>query len=407
MTFNCSLWSDSRLPLSGLLALFVAMIMAACALPQNRIAVGTGGITTDMLVEASPVVKGRQLKDFSGLDIVEITPEMAANLDAYIDRDMAENTKYRRLLRLVMEDGQFELVYDDVTRTAAETYRDHRGNCLSFTNLFVAMARHVGLKASYQEVEIPPDWSTAGHALLLSQHVNVFVNMSLYSDRVVDFNTEVVNFRVLDLKPSYERRIISDQRARAHFFNNIGVEYMLLAGDTLSALASLQQSILEDRTFAPAWISLGILYRREGFPEYEEASYLQALKLDPTSLVAMSNLATLYEDQGLDALAGQYRQAVRSHRMNNPYYRYYLADEAFASGDYQTAIAHLQAAIRKRQDEDRFYYLLSLSYLMEGDSGAAQHWMRKAGEVAAEDSDRQRYQHKLDMLKQMEPERGA
>ena len=35
-----------------------------------------------------------------------------------------------------------------------------RGNCLSFSSMFVAMAREADLTAYFQEVYIPPNWRT-------------------------------------------------------------------------------------------------------------------------------------------------------------------------------------------------------------------------------------------------------
>ena len=384
--------------------LLVMLVLAGCGIAPGRYTGGSDDITPDMLINDSPLSRGFELADLSGVDILAVTPEMEAYLGIHIAPGMSENSKIRQLLLSVVDNQQFRLVYDD---SAAETFRDGRGNCLSFTNLFVAMARYVGLDAKYQEVEIPPDWSLAGHALLLSRHVNAFVDLQQYTDRVVDFNTEVVHFRIHDLKENYQREIISDRRARAHYFNNIGVEYMLTGGDTLLALANLQQGAREDATFAPVWISLGLLHRREGFFEYAEAAYRQALEVDATNLVAMSNLASLYEEVGRTDLAALYRQKVESHRMSNPYYRYALAEEAFASGDYAAAIDHLSFAVRKRKDEDRFYFLLSLSYMMSGSREEAQHWMQKAEEVAAQADDRKKYQHKLEMLMEIDPTRGG
>lgn len=84
--------------------------------------------------------------------------------------------------------------------------------------------------------------------------------------------------------------------------------------------------------------------------------------------------------------------------MSNPYYRYQLANSAFVDGDYKSAIDSLEYAIRKRKDEDRFYYLLSLSYLMLSDREAAQNWMKKAEETALKSASKQKYNHKLDLL---------
>ena len=385
--------------IARLLLLVAVAAVSACATPiEPRVTLDAADITTAMLLDASPVAPADELEDLSQLDILDVTPEMAAFLDEFVRDGLAEHTRLRALLNAVMSEEHFELVYDDQTRTAGETFRDRHGNCLSFTNMFVAMARYLDLDARYQEVEIPPDWSTAGHALLLSQHVNVFIDLSQLTDRVVDFNTEVVHFFIHDLKPNYRRQVISDERARAHYFNNVGVELMLLAGDSKAALANFRQSILEDPTFAPAWISLGILHRRDGFFEYAEASFFRALEVDPYSLVAMSNLASLYELQGRFDLAAEYRERVESHRMNNPYYRYELAFEAFQNGDYEDAIDHLEFAIRRQDHESEFYSLLSLSLLMTGDEAAAQRRMKQAEEVAREEADQQRYHRKLELM---------
>ena len=271
-----------------------------------------------------------------------------------------------------------------------ETFRDQRGNCLSFTNMFVAMARYVDLDASYQEVEIPPAWSVSGHSFLFNQHINVFIDLENDVPRVVDFN--MMNFNV-----NYKRRVISDQRARAHYFSNMGVEYML-AGDTALAFAHFREGISEDKSYSPAWVNLGILYRREGYPDYAEAAFLRAVEIDRFNLVAMSNLSSLYYEQGHTELAEQYRGQVESHRMRNPYYRYQTAQADFVNGDYDAAIKNLKYAVRERKNEGSFYMLMSLSYLMKGDREAAQRWMKKAEEVTEQAADRQKYNSKYEML---------
>ena len=268
-----------------------------------------------------------------------------------------------------------------------------KGNCLSFTNMFVAMARNVGLDASYQEVLIPPDWSIEGQSFIFSQHINVHVNLGsgyLGGDQIIDFN-------MYDYRDTYEREVVSDERARAHYFNNIGVERML-DGESVLAFANFRQSILEDETFTPAWANLGILNRREGLSNYAEVAYLKALDIDPANLVAMSNLASLYEQQGQTEVAEQYRGRVRSHRMHNPYYRYQLARIAFENGEYDESIDHINYAIRRKNDDDRFFSLKSLNYLMKGNRDEAQKWMRQAEEIAEKESDKQRYHNKFEMM---------
>lgn len=374
----------------ALVVLAVAVISSCTTSGGSLPMLDSNQITTEMLLDANPLAAGVELEDFSQIDILELSPEMIAFIDRWVDPNGGEYSKLWHLLYAVMGDGTFDVIYDDTTRTAQETFRDQRGNCLSFTNMFVAMSRHLGLDSKFQEVMMPPDWSISGETFILNLHVNAQVDLDSHSDQMVDFN-------MYDFRIRYDRQIVSDSRARAHYFNNMGVEHML-EGDVLLALANFRESIRSDNSFSPVWINLGILNNREGHPGYAEAAYLQALSVGANNPVAMSNLAGLYEQEGWTELAAQYRNKVKSHRMRNPYYRYQLARTAFDSGDYEVAIGHLKVAVRKNKNDDTFYFLMSLSYLNSGEKKAAQRWMKKAEEVAEMDADKQRYHRKLDLL---------
>ncbi|MBT8047102.1 MAG: tetratricopeptide repeat protein [Xanthomonadales bacterium] len=369
----------------------MAVVVVSCATRQSGLVVGEEPITAEMVLIDSPLSGSLGGGDVSQREILLLSTEMTAFLDKHIDRDANQNLKLAQLIYAVIGEDRFLLSYDDSTRTAAGTFASRRGNCISFTNMFVAMARDVGLKVNFQEVDIPPDWSMTGETVLLSQHVNALVDMKSALSRVVDFNT-------LEYNVKNEARVISDERARAHFFNNIGVEHML-ADESGRAFANFQQSIKEDESFSPAWVNMGILHRREGYPSHAEVAYMEALEHDKLNLMAMSNLANLYEEQGKPEQARWYLSKVQSHRMKNPYYRYQLANTAFNEGDYREAIKNLKMAIRQRDDDDRLYFLLSLSYLMSGDKAESQRWMQKAEEVAEQTEDQKKYHHKLDLLR--------
>jgi len=263
--------------------------------------------------------------------------------------------------------------------------------------MFVALARQAGLQAYFQEVDAPPDWSFRDDAFVLNRHVNVLVDLGRAGEHVVDFNVD-------DFKTSYDRRIISDARALAHYYNNVAVE-RLQAADNAAALAYLRRAVANDPDFSPAWTTLGILYRRIGHPEYTEAAHLRALKADGGDLVAMSNLAWLYDRQGDAAAAAWYRKRVLAHRDKNPYYHYQLARQAYDARDYGAAIGHLNHAVRMKRNEDQFYFLLGLSYLKKGDVRVARRWLARAEQVASTDVLKRRYASKMEGL--LSPAGGA
>lgn len=374
------------------LGAMLIVAVAACTTPVPRSETPPEGMRAMEVIDSSPLAYGAPDLSQANVDMLVLSPEMKAFVDEHVDRNARQSDRLAELLYAVLGGDRFVLAYDDSTRTAEDTFANRRGNCLSFTNMFIAMARDLGLEAHYQEVEIPPDWSISGQTFLIAEHVNVLVEVRNALNRVVDFNSYDT---IVDVEA--ESEVISDARARAHYFNNIGVEQML-AGNVELAYANLRQSVREDRTFDSPWVNLGILHRREGLAEYAEAAYLEALRHDGENLMAMSNLADLYEEQGRTQDAQHYLAKVREHRMGNPFYRFRLANMAFNDGDYKAAIKNLKYAIRQKNDEDRFYYLLSLSYLMAGDKAEAQKWMQQAEEVAKATEDRQRYNRKLDLL---------
>lgn len=312
----------------------------------------------------------------SEAEVLALSPGMRAFLAAHVDAGGSNELKVHQLTRAIFDRSTFGLRYEETTRTAAETFRTRSGNCLSFSTMFVAMARALGLRAEYQEVDIPPEWSLDRDTFILNRHINVRVELQPIGMLAVDFN-------IADFRASYDRRILSDDQALAQYYNNVGVERMQ-QGDTAGALANFRKAVTDnDRNFSPAWTNLGTLYVRHSQFAYAEAAYVEALRADRGNLVAMSNLAHLYERLGDVDRASAYRRKAARHRWRNPYYRYQLARQAYDAGKYRAAIAHLKYAISQKRNEDRFYALLGMSYRQEGDERAARRWLEKAREVAA------------------------
>jgi len=370
---------------------FLVSLAAACTTSRGSLA--GARFTPEDLLAGAPlgVAEGSTASVVEAKDVLAVSPEMREFLNDHVDRKATDELKLHQLVSAIMGTDTFGVKYDTTTRTASETFRMRLGNCLSFSNMFVAMARDVGLKARFQEVDIPPDWTLDKDTYVLNQHVDVRVDLEPGGARVVDFN-------IADFRASYEMQEISDGRAVAHFYNNVGAERMQ-AGDPASALECFRRALAADeRHFSPAWTNLGTLYMRAGHPAHAESAYLQALKVNDGDLVAMSDLARLYDRLGERDRAANYRKKVIRHRWLNPYYRYELAREAYVAKRYDAAIGHLKYAMRKRPREDQFYFLLGLSYLGKGDTQAARRWLAKAEEVAATDALKRRYSRKVDTL---------
>ncbi len=367
--------------------LLATLLLTACA--SGPAPIQLSDLTPNALLRAEPLTGPDNPAPLDDIDLLHLNPEMRAFLETNV-YSRINRMKLDELLAAIISNGTFGLEFDDITRTAEETFNRRLGNCLSFTSMFVAMARQVGLNASYQEVDVPPEWTSEGGVFVLSRHVNVRVDLGRHGTQVVDFNIE--NFRA-----SYDRKVVSDRRASAHYYNNVGVERMQ-AGQIIAAVRFFRKAIDRDYEFAPTWNNLGTLYSQSGHPVYAEAAYLQALEANPREFVAMSNLVRLYEQQGRPEQAARYRRQAMLYRVRNPYYRYQLAREAFFARDFDTAIDHLEYAIDKKENEDTFYFLMGLSYLQKGDESTARQWLEKAEQVAEDDEVQRKYHSKLEML---------
>src|SRR5436190_3414311 len=155
--------------------------------------------------------------------------------------------------------GMFSLEYAEVTRTASGTFHDQQGNCLSFTMLFVSLARAIGLQASYQSVVVQPQWSNDGQ-VVVANHVNTAIRIGRGDETIVDFN----------LRPyqgEHHSRRVADSYALALFYTNLGAEAMLRE-EYAAALAYLREAARARPDIAGVWVDLGVLYSRHQHYEH-------------------------------------------------------------------------------------------------------------------------------------------
>jgi Flp pilus assembly protein TadD len=256
--------------------------------------------------------------------------------------------KMKALIEALEARGMFSLEYAEVTRTARGTFHDRQGNCLSFTMLFVSLARAAGLQASYQSVVVPPSWSNDGQVVVAS-HVNTVVRTGRGQETIVDFN-------IRPYQSENRSRRVSDSYALALFYTNLGAEAML-RNDHAAALVYLREAARVRPDIAGVWVDLGVLYARHGRYEHAEAAYLRALDVDNDEPSAMTNLSLVYDALGEAQLAAEYRDRVQNYRERNPYYHFASATQAYEQQQFADALTALRRALRLKPDEQEFYEL--------------------------------------------------
>jgi tetratricopeptide (TPR) repeat protein len=285
------------------------------------------------------------------VDVLEVTPEMAAFLDRYVlpygDPDM----RVELLARSVANAAMLGFRYDErLTLSAAEAFQRRRGNCVSYANLVVALARASGLHAYYQQVEVRPSWSGTDDTVLVPRHVVAIVQ----GER----RAYLLDSSGAEISPDGERQRLSDVEALSLYHSNLGAE-ALLERDLSAAYGQFLRAIEMAPGRADPWVNLGVVYGRNWQLDAAEFAYRAALERDRNNISALSNLYEVFKAQNDQAAAEEVAQAVERHRRRNPYHLYHLAETALEEGRPDQAQALLQKAIALKPEEDRFHAALA------------------------------------------------
>ncbi|WP_198147355.1 transglutaminase-like domain-containing protein [Gilvimarinus polysaccharolyticus] len=289
-------------------------------------------------------------------ELLAITPQMAHFAEQAVSaaRNDADRVQALHDALLLPESGggrgiQYEA---SATYTPAQAYRLQRANCLSFSLLFVAMARHIGLEAHINDVAIPPTWDRIDDRLQFMRHVNVKVKLRHNIDTLV-IDLDMRNYRAY-----YSQQTISDRTAKSQFYNNLAIAPTNPQSDTLdSRFYNLKQALALDDRQSFLWNNLATLYRQQGLHELSEALYAEALTRNPQDLTAIRNLSQHYRYTGRLVLAEQLDALAYKYRESNPYYQYRLASQYYRNAEYQLAAEKIEIAIKKHPGEQLFYKL--------------------------------------------------
>lgn len=353
----------ARLPALSLAAALLAACVASCASippPQPPI----------------PALAGYAAVAVRDVDLLRLTPEMRAFSERYAKAEDSDSGKAWMLAYAALDPFLMDFEYDPmVTLTADEAFRLRRGNCLTFSSMFVAMARDAGLHAWYQEVIVPPEWSAVNETLLVSKHVNAVVS-DWGSRYVIDVSRR-------KKMPLEQTRRLSDEEALAQYYNNLGAD-ALVENDLASAHAYFSKALEARPGLGYVWSNLGVVLRRNGQTDQAIIAYRAAIELDAGDPVALNNLHTLYTEEGKLEEAAAIAQRVERNRRKNPYYLHYLAEVANEEERWSDAIDLLNRAIRLEANEYRFHYTLAHAQYHVGEQGMARASLDRARELAPE-----------------------
>ncbi len=267
----------------------------------------------------------------------ELTPEMTQWVRKAVPRGTARTERARRLLQALSErEMRYETGY---TGDAAEVFATGRYNCLSFSHLYVGLARSVGVRAFYMRVERVEEYRKEGDLLLVSGHVTAGYGRT--------HQRQVLEFGALGDLNFDTARPISDLEALALHYSNRGAE--LLQGDAdAKALATLETAVRPDPDRPGPWTNLGVARRRTGDAAGARRAYLQAVQTDSqAALAAYHNLLGLARrEQGNAAVVRELLEAIDRRGNRNPFFYISLGDASIEIADLDAAGRFYERAYR-------------------------------------------------------------
>lgn len=323
-------------------------------------------------------------------DPLELTPAIRAEMKTRFASIRDKKVLLHDLISFIFDADRLNLQYGEgSTLTAAQAFSARSANCMSFTNLFIALARERGLRAYYKEVI---DFSSYDRAGELVRHNRHMIAAVLLDGRIFDFDFEPGRAK------RYKRtRLVSDERGFAHFFNNLGAE-AFAAGEQQRARLLFEHALALDGNFVPAQINLGLFYRRNEEPEKAIALYRAALKRQPRNFSALANLTRLYQETGREQDAEKVFGSMRSIFNRNPYFHFQMGDWAMSAGRFEEARGHFRRAADLGHRDPLFHHGLARAAFALGEEEAARRHLAEATALARKPEWKDRYSAKLELL---------
>ncbi|UCF66112.1 MAG: tetratricopeptide repeat protein [Acidobacteriota bacterium] len=266
----------------------------------------------------------------------ESTEEMRAWAERAL-RGTRSLTPGRRLeiLQAALFSSEFGFDYDvNETRTAPQAFAVKNGNCMSFTALFVALARSVGIPAFLLSIQRAPEVDRDAGLVVLNRHVVA----GFWEGRDV----RTFDFNFVSAAPVKRGAVIDDVLATAMYHSNLG-SAAIRARQIDSALRHLELATTLAPGWAPAWINLGVARYRSGDPNAALTAYRHALESDPTSSSAKANMAYVFQQLGMKQEAETALRAA-AEKTHNPYTLISMADVEMVNGNYRHARLYLRRA---------------------------------------------------------------
>lgn len=334
-------------------------------------------------------------------DIFYISDEVIKQLKRSVDGQDSASDRSRAMLQFLFNNNGDSMEYlNGETLTASQALQRGQANCLSLTILAYSLATSLGYPTQFRDVAIPEYWVTRNGESFLNGHVNLLVNASNLEQRLKVAITVGDSF-IIDFggrqTERFPTKTIGMPEIVALFYNNKAAEAME-RGDDITGFWYLKAAAEQQPALSDIWNNLAVLLKRNDRWAEAEQAYLQSLKIKPDHINTLHNLSILYAQTGRQAQAEKISTRVEQALQKNPYYFLMLGHEALDNNQPLVAQKLLEQSLALNPRIVETQLAMARVYLARGKIEDAAKRLKRARELSEPGKERQRFQHKLDLL---------
>lgn len=311
----------------------------------------------------------------------------------------APRDRRRALVQALYDPQGLLLGYDATqTRSAAGTFEQRAGNCLSLVIMTAAFARHLDLPVRFQSVHAQAEYNRSGDLFLVAGHVNIVVGHS-----VRRLSSEEIQWLTIDFLPqadlaNQQSDPIDENTIVAMFMNNRAAE-ALTEGRLDEAYAWSREAVLQHPRFTAAINTLAVIYTRAGHLAAAEQTLRHAVARAPRDVTVLANLVHLLQRQGRAAEAAPWAAQLARLQPEPPFWWLDRAREALAQGDTDRALTLLQRELRRQPSQHEVHFELARTYAARGNADGAMRHLSLARENSPTRALQGLYAGKIDRLR--------
>ncbi len=375
------------------LALFIIISMAACSGIKSR---HKAEIMSDRQILA--LLNDTFDEDFPVpiLNPFEINDEMKVFVDDNIKAYQTPEAMFNSLVDAIFDSNE-QIIYDErKTNTAIQTFQTRTGNCLSLTNMFIALSRFARLETFFIEVLDHIAWTSDGDIIMNNGHI--IAGMNFYKLKIrggVPSGYITVDFYPSRPKTYRKLEAIDDLLAIAYFYNNLGVE-LLRENETDKAIKLFENILRLNRASDKVYNNLGVSHSRK--KEFEKAYeyYEKGYEYNDENISILTNLVFLSEYLQKHDKLMFYKTRLEEMKNTNPYYFIQLAGQDLINLDYENFLKNIRTAEKLDPDISDIYLLYVKYFIMIKRFDLAQKYLNKAEKLKIDEETSQLFHKKLD-----------